>query len=169
MRGLAYGSLAGLAATVPMTATMARLRQRLPGPERYELPPAELAAETGLPDSPAATMLAHFAYGALMGALFGLQRRRSPAVGAAFGVGVWAASYLGWIPALGLLAPATRHPARRNALMLAAHLAWGSALASGLREIELAEPAFARGGRRLRDLPKPEEIDDRSSALGRGG
>jgi hypothetical protein len=31
------------------------------------------------------------------------------------------------MPALGLLSPATEHPGRRNALMIAAHLVWGSA------------------------------------------
>ena len=147
MRRLVYGCLAGLAASVPMTATMARLRQRLPDADRYELPPAELTAGAGFPHSPAATMVAHFAYGALTGALFGLQKRRSPILGAAFGVGVWSASYLGWIPLSGLLAPATRHPRPRVALMLIAHVVWGASLASAQREIEGAEDGFT--GRRL--------------------
>ena len=47
--------------------------------------------------------------------------------GAAFGLGVWSVSYLGLMPALGVLNPATEHPGRRNALMIAAHLVWGSA------------------------------------------
>jgi hypothetical protein len=143
MRGLAYGCLAGLAASVPMTATMERLQRRLPQPDRFELPPAELTSEAGLPHGPAPTLVAHFLYGGLMGALFGLQERRSAVAGASFGVGVWAASYLGWIPAAGLLAPATRHPLRRTALMLIAHVVWGASLAASLREIERAEPAFA--------------------------
>ena len=37
--------------------------------------------------------------------------------GALFGLTVWAGSYLGLVPALQLLAPATRHPWRRNVLM----------------------------------------------------
>jgi hypothetical protein len=154
MRDLVYGCLAGLAATIPMTASMRRLHERLPEAERYALPPREVVAAAGGPDGPVATLLAHFAYGGLMGALFALQPRRSSIVGSAFGVGVWCASYLGWIPALGLLAPATRHPKERNALMLAAHIVWGAALASGLREIERAEPAFRRSGKPLRDLPE---------------
>ena len=36
------GALAGLAATVPMTATMLTLHRRLPKNERYHLPPREL-------------------------------------------------------------------------------------------------------------------------------
>ena len=49
---------------------------------------------------------------------------------------MWAASYLGWIPAAGLLKPATEHPARRNFMMIAAHLVWGAALALALKELE---------------------------------
>ena len=148
MRRLVYGSLAGLAATLPMTAAMGRLHRRLPENQRYALPPREIVAAAGGPERPGATLLAHFGYGALTGALFALQPRRSPLVGAGFGVAVWAASYLGWIPALGLLAPATRHPARRNALMLAAHLAWGSALASGCaRSRPRSAPSPVEAGR----------------------
>jgi hypothetical protein len=42
-------------------------------------------------------------------------------------VAVWAGSYLGWLPAAGILSPATEHPARRNALMIASHVVWGAA------------------------------------------
>ena len=79
-----------------------------------------------------------------------------------FGLGVWAASYLGWIPGLRILEPATQHPAHRTALMLMAHVIWGVSLASGLREIELAE-RFRHAG--LRDLPKPGDDDKRPGAL----
>ncbi|MCA1636528.1 MAG: hypothetical protein LC802_23280 [Acidobacteria bacterium] len=43
---------------------------------------------------------------------------------------VWAGSYLGWLPAAGILRPATEHPPRRTALMIAAHVVWG--VAAGL-------------------------------------
>ncbi len=46
--------------------------------------------------------------------------------GAGFGLAVWAGSYLGWLPAAGILRPATEHPPRRVALMIAAHLVWGA-------------------------------------------
>jgi hypothetical protein len=142
-----------MAATLPMTSAMGRLYPLLPERERYALPPREIVESAGVPHGgPTTTLLAHFLYGGLMGSLFAMQRRRSPIAGSVFGAAVWGASYLGWIPGLRLLAPATRHPARRNALMLAAHLAWGTALASGLREIELAEPAFRRRGKPLRDI-----------------
>jgi hypothetical protein len=46
--------------------------------------------------------------------------------GVGFGLAVWAVSYLGWLPAAGILSPATEHPARRNALMIGAHVVWGA-------------------------------------------
>ena len=39
-----------------------------------------------------------------------------------------AAVAMGLLPAAGILKPATEHPARRNALMIASHLVWGAAL-----------------------------------------
>jgi len=132
------GALSGFVATFPMTATMSRLHRRLPRFERYPLPPLELSED--LPslgvDTGTATLVHHFLYGAAAGALFGaFSPGKSLASGAAYGVFVWTASYLGWIPAFRRLKPATRHPAQRNGLMLAAHLVWGSALAIGLREL----------------------------------
>jgi hypothetical protein len=58
---------------------------------------------------------------------------------------VWGASYLGWIPAAGLISPATQHPARRNLLMAFVHLLWGAGLAAGLRELEAAEAEIFSG------------------------
>jgi uncharacterized membrane protein YagU involved in acid resistance len=77
-------------------------------------------------------LLAHFGYGAATGALYAPLARalRPPAVpgGVAFGLAVWGASYLGLLPALGILRPATEHPPRRTALMIAAHVVWGAVL-----------------------------------------
>ena len=92
-------------------------------------------------------MLAHFGYGAATGAAFAAATgSRDPAAGAAYGVLVWAGSYLGWIPAAGILRPAWEHPARRNLLMIAVHLVWGASMALTLRELEKASAgAFAAG------------------------
>jgi len=62
--------------------------------------------------------------------------------GIVFGLGVWAASYLAWLPALGILPPATEAPPRRNAVMIAAHIVWGAA--AGLL-LDLFEPGDATG------------------------
>ena len=67
----------------------------------------------------------------------------------AYGLGVWAMSYLGWIPAARILTPAHRHPLRRNLLMIAAHIVWGLTLSKSLKEMEdTADEAFASYDRR---------------------
>ena len=156
------GGIAGLVGTMAMTAAMRRLHRRLPEEERYPLTPREVVdstaaqAEVALADEPAKdiTTAAHFAYGAAMGALVAVMnpdpKKRT---GALAGAAVWLASYMGWIPAVGALKPATRHPARRNALMIAAHLVWGASTAAAMRELRLArETIFAAG--EDRDAPR---------------
>jgi uncharacterized membrane protein YagU involved in acid resistance len=158
---LAIGALAGMAATVPMTLCMQQLHQELPVRERYPLPPSEIVEElterAGIDDQIdqsehiALTLLAHFGYGAATGVLYAplALAFRPPAAlgGAAFGLGVWSVSYLGLLPALGLLRPATQHPPRRNTLMIGAHIVWGVALGliveQLLRETDLAEKAVS--------------------------
>jgi uncharacterized membrane protein YagU involved in acid resistance len=139
---LVIGALAGLAATVPMTLVMQQMHQQLPARERYPLPPSEIVEEltdqAGVEDQidqsehMALTLLAHFGYGAATGALYAplAHAFHPPAMlgGAAFGLVVWGTSYLGLLPALGILRPATEHPARRNALMIGAHVVWGATL-----------------------------------------
>lgn len=138
--------MAGFVATVPMTLFMRRAHRHLPSPERYSLPPeqithrvARLVGASAHPERPGwdlKTYAGHFAYGAACGAIYAAmanRRRRSTVAsaerGMLFGVGVWAASYLGWLPAARILPPATDAPARRNALMIVAHLIWGAATA----------------------------------------
>lgn len=143
------GALGGIVGTLAMTSAMRAMHRRLPADERYPLPPREII-EGGLPrraneeigeeGRQAATLAGHFGYGAATGALYALARRE-PAVrdGALYGVLVWAASYFGIMPGLGILKPAQRHPLRRNLLMIAAHVVWGGALALAVRELQLAE------------------------------
>jgi len=141
MNRILLGALAGLAATAPMTLAMKLMHEQLPRGERYPLPPRQvtegLAEKAGVnehldeEEREAATWASHFAYGAACGALYGaLSGARvddHPVLaGVGFGVAVWAGSYLGWLPAAGIIAPATEHPARRNALMIAAHVVWGA-------------------------------------------
>ena len=156
------GALAGFAATLPMTMGMRRLRERLPRSERYPLPPREIGESLpafGFRRS-ASSILHHFMFGALGGAAFGgLVGSTSLTAGAGFGVGVWVASYLGWIPAAGLLRFGASHPLRRSGLMIAVHLVWGAALAAGLRELEAArDGAFSRSG-----SPDPRLMDRQES------
>lgn len=136
------GAIGGFVATVPMTAIMTSLFQKLPSSQQYPLPPREITEEVAarLPldrrlDDLSLTyssLTAHFAYGAATGALYLLlfPRSRHPMLaGGSYGLAVWAASYLGWLPAARILRPATTHPPRRNGLMIAAHWIWGAGTA----------------------------------------
>lgn len=137
------GALAGIAATIFHTAVMFVLRPRLPRTRREPLPPLEITSEiagrAGL-DSVrhgaglrVATVASHFGFGGVAGALYApigaRLRRKRTLVGIGYGIAVWTVSYLGWIPALRILAPATQHSAQRNTMMILAHVAWGAALA----------------------------------------
>jgi len=152
---LLLGGIAGFVGTMAMTAAMRRLHQRLPARERYPLTPREIvdsgAAQAGvaLPGEAAKdlTTAAHFAYGAAMGALIGaMNPKPSRPTGALAGLAVWLASYMGWIPAVGILEPATGHPRRRNALMIASHLVWGWWTAASMRELREARETIFRAG-----------------------
>lgn len=147
MKPLIFGALAGLVASMAMTAFMRRAYKDLPVDEQYPLPPREIVDRSiGIEREAVArtaTVLSHFGFGAVAGALFTL-----PSVnrlgGVRYGLGVWAASYLGWLPALRILAPATRHPAHRNLLMLIAHVVWGVVLAKSFEELDVADEVFGR-------------------------
>lgn len=158
------GAVAGTLATVPMTAVMLALFSRLPKAQKYPLPPYEITMMVtrragGLDRLMSqrartfASLLAHFGYGACTGALYpylGTENSRHPALwGGTYGVAVWVLSYLGWIPAARILRPATEHPARRNSLMIVAHLVWGAATALiSQRLVGSRRPKGATAGKR---------------------
>ncbi|AWJ94888.1 hypothetical protein Sp245p_34350 (plasmid) [Azospirillum baldaniorum] len=154
------GAIAGLAGTVAMTAAMRAMFRALPEKDRYPLPPRlitdRVVGPTGLmdaldePERRDLTLALHYGYGAAAGALYPAvaQRVGGPAAvtGIGYGLAVWGASYLGWIPAMRILTPATRHPRARNSLMLAAHVVWGGVtgvtaayLMSGKARADLAQ------------------------------
>jgi uncharacterized membrane protein YagU involved in acid resistance len=137
-----------------MTTSLFKFHKSLPQSERSPLPPAlltesilnQLPAKTSL--SPQhlsteaqmeATMASHFAYGATTGVLYSLIAPKLPGTplvkGVTYGLGVWGASYLGWIPAFGLKPQAPKMTASRNAMMILAHVVWGATL--GYNENEL--------------------------------
>ncbi len=137
------GGLAGFAATVPMTLVMVAGHSLLPWHEKYPLPPRQIVEsvaehagvrkQTSETQRQAMTIAAHFGFGAATGGLYApiASRISIPPVlgGMGYGFLVWLASYMGWLPAAHILPPASDHPARRNILMIAAHLVWGAALA----------------------------------------
>ena len=164
---LVIGGIAGFVGTMAMTAAMRRLHRRLPEKERYPLTPREIvdsgSKQIGVPlageVAKDVTTAAHFAYGAACGALIAaMNPDPKKRTGAAAGAAIWLASYMGWIPAVGTLEPATEHPARRNLLMIGVHLVWGTATAAAMRELRLARETILEDGPD-RDAPRPLRSD----------
>ena len=140
MNKVIAGAAAGAVATVPMTMVMETLHFRLPGEVPRPLPPREvaegLAVKFGVNrrlserDMQNLTLALHVGYATVTGVVFSMVPRRRTATGMAaagamFGLGVWATSYLGWLPVFGVRQPISYDPLPRTGLMIAAHLAWG--------------------------------------------
>lgn len=148
---LIIGALAGVVGTAVMTAAMSRAHRLLPKREQYPLPPREiteaiLAPKTDENAKDLATVV-HFAFGAGGGAaIAAVNPKANAASGGGAGLALWAVSYLGWLPGLNLLTPATSHPLRRNLLMMGVHLIWGAATVTVLHELKLARGTTFRAG-----------------------
>jgi len=137
---LLLGALGGLVATGPMSVAMILLHRQLPRKDRHPLPPREISVKAAHKvthdlDGQTKSLLTvanHFAYGAAAGTVYSLTTGAAPGhavrKGVLFGLAVWAVSYLGILPGLGVLKPATQISAPRNALMIAVHLVWGLCL-----------------------------------------
>ena len=85
------------------------------------------------PAEKAAARMLHMGYGMTSGAIYGLlgPRRGNAAVnGALLGLGVWAAGYLGWLPATDLMPPITQQSARQVAVPIFTHIVFGVAVAT---------------------------------------
>lgn len=135
------GAVSGLVGTVPMTAAMLLMHRYLPLQQRGSLPPRkivmQLAGRVGIrrhmdePERTTAVLVAHFAYGAGAGVLYGPISRfvSLPGIvkGITYGVLVWVVGYLGWLPVMDLPEAATEETSKRNALMIGAHVIWGGA------------------------------------------
>ncbi|MDQ4075668.1 MAG: DUF1440 domain-containing protein [Chloroflexota bacterium] len=148
------GALAGFMATVPMSAAMKVMQMLLPWWEDYALPPSQITTRVarllGLEeyvDDPREhlllTVASHFGYGTAVGTLYPLLTRRLPlpplARGVVYGLVIWFVSYLGWLPAMRILPPATEDPKGRNVLMITAHLIWGGGTGLLARRLELVQ------------------------------
>jgi uncharacterized membrane protein YagU involved in acid resistance len=137
------GAIAGLLATVPMTAVMIVGKRRLPPRSQVPLPPVQITQnalraasvddEVSRAEEIALSAVNHFGFGASTGVVYGwFCKPRSVAnavtTGCIYGVGVWSCSYLGWLPAAGLYRSAANDTSERNTLMIIAHLVWGAGL-----------------------------------------
>ena len=80
------------------------------------------------------TAINHWAYGMGGGAVFGLLRRRldPPLPGAIqgiiFALGIWVISYMGWVPAVGLMPAVWNQRPDRALELLLAHVVYGATL-----------------------------------------
>jgi hypothetical protein len=149
---LANSAFAGLLATIPMTITMIALHWLFPQTRHKPLVPKEVTSSVvhktdmdemkGEKRINALTVASHFGFGLAAGAPFELLANRLPGnrigKGMLYGLLVWFGSYMGWIPALNVLPPASRQSSQRNFVMILAHLVWGSSLALFLKR--LGEP-----------------------------
>lgn len=110
----------------------------------------------------------HFDYGSTFGTLYGAIGPRDHVVvdGVAIGITTWAAGYLGWLPATGLMKPIWKQKPTQVVIPLAMHLVFGVVVAATYRALQRAEarrtprPATARIARRVR--PRPTAIADPS-------
>ena len=147
----------GVLATVPMTVFMLAAKRLLPAivptapawvAQLQRLPPSDAGARLarrffvpkGTPRK-ALGLLAHFAIGGAAGAAYATLAKTAPltqprplwqrcAIGAGFGLAVWATGYLGVLPALSLTDRPRQAPKGHTAIMVAAHLIFGATLAS---------------------------------------
>jgi uncharacterized membrane protein YagU involved in acid resistance len=140
VKTLFQGGIAGLAATVCMSALMAGAKAAgMVEPE----PPKEITHRAGAKaDAPPATpghatftptwLAAHASFGSGCGAAYALLRPLIPggAVlrGLLYGEAVWATNYVGVLPALGLYPPPSKDTDFRAAIMVAAHAVYGVSL-----------------------------------------
>ncbi|WGW11301.1 hypothetical protein LWF01_14570 [Saxibacter everestensis] len=141
---LVRGGIGGVVATSAMSAVLVAADKA----GFMEQPPPRRITKFFMPRPPTpkpvidvATLISHFGYGILAGAVFGgVSRKPTLAKGTAYGTALWAASYEGWIPALRIMPPAHRDRKDRALAMVVAHLVYGAVLAAALRRIGPRHP-----------------------------
>jgi hypothetical protein len=81
-------------------------------------------------EADAMAVLVHLGFGASIGAGYALLPPVGPPAlrGTATALAVYAASYQGWIPALGILPPATQDRPGRPPVIIASHVVYGTVL-----------------------------------------
>jgi uncharacterized protein DUF6789 len=146
MNAIERGAIAGFIATGAMTSVIAAGRA---AGLLFVPPPAEIArtaaAKAGVHAEPpkwldrATWMAEHAGYGVACGIGYALARPCLPAspvvAGVAWGGAIWAISYLGLMPALGLYPSPDDDRPTRTSVMIAAHAVFGVALAESERRL----------------------------------
>jgi hypothetical protein len=127
------GALAGTVATGAMSVLMLALRRPV-GEQPPEAIVKHVARGVGATpterEADAMAVVAHLGFGATIGAAYALlPRTGAPALrGVVTALAVYGASYQGWVPALGILPPATEDHPGRPAVMVSAHVVYGAVL-----------------------------------------
>jgi uncharacterized membrane protein YagU involved in acid resistance len=134
------GAMAGAVATVPMTVTLFGIAPFLPDVQPFppKMAVRMVTGKAGLWQQLSSrqrnrlSWVGHFGYGALMGSVYAPVTRKYEASGVgsgvAFGLAVWAGSYLGMLPALGIRRPVRKDFWDDHLQLVAAHVVWGAAL-----------------------------------------
>jgi hypothetical protein len=133
VNALLRGAVSGVVATGAMSAVMLAFRKQM-GEQPPDAIVTDAAHAVGLDPSEhqedVLASIAHVGFGIANGALFALLPRYGPAPvrGVALGLAVWFVSYQGWVPALGILPPASKDKPGRPETMVAAHVVFGAVL-----------------------------------------
>lgn len=139
---LALGASGGLAGTVAIRALMAASQKVVPrarppmsgSPGQFMVEKAEQVLpgriQGNIPEraETAAAEVLSVGYGVTFGVAYAALRPEggnAVAEGLVLGTACWAAGYLGWLPALGLMPPVWKQTAAQAAMPLAEHLVYG--------------------------------------------
>ena len=149
-RAVMNGAIAGGIATTLMTAFMKAYQAT--DLYRGKLPPTRVTEKsldaTGVDYDEGGTTevvtiaAGHWGYGMAGGAFFAALRRllgiSIPAVlhGTLFGLLVWGVSYMGWVPAAGIMPPPWRQRSEQALMPLLAHVVYGSVLGVAFDRLE---------------------------------
>lgn len=88
------------------------------------------------------TVAAHLGFGVAGGAIYGAfapsveSAARAAMLGATYGTGVWAVSYAGWVPALGIMPPPQDDQPERQVITLVNHWIYGVVVALAVRAVD---------------------------------
>ncbi|HMA95542.1 MAG TPA: hypothetical protein VKP30_22790 [Polyangiaceae bacterium] len=151
---LLVGAASGLAATLTMSSAMLALKRsgflgRMPPRLIVDGLLSAFGAKSKLPPPvrSSAAAVAHLGFGASQGALYAVllvlaRRGHTEALSKAsaltavpFALTVWAVSYAGWVPALGIMRPPSRDRRGRPTSMILSHVVFGFALADAMRDL----------------------------------
>lgn len=146
IRDVGAGTVAGMVATVPMSAVMWAAQQagligKQPPEEITEAALHTTKAHPPEREEDRLTVVNHLIFGAVAGGLFGACHRALPdnggyvPAGVGFGLAVWVTAYQGWVPALDIMPPADEDQPGRPASMAVAHVVFGAGLAAVLRRL----------------------------------